>query len=60
MGERVSVRDRDTYSQALTSPVKLNLVWIKHTLEGSRADVYMATHIYAVGADVVLGVELEV
>lgn len=56
----MSVRDRDTYSQALTSPVKLNLMWIKHTLEGSRADVYMATHIYAVGAGVVLGVELEV
>lgn len=39
--------------------MKLNLVWIKHTSEESRADVLWATNVSAVGAGVVLGVELE-
>lgn len=38
----------------------LNSTWIKHTLGGSQADVFMAPHISAVGIGVVLGVELEV
>lgn len=62
----MSERDRDTYRQTLTSPVwkehsrvKLNVVWIKHTSEESRADVLWATNVSAVGAGVVLGVELK-